>query len=471
MVRERPDLSAVAASERDLLAAAAAVLRGVGSLLAGGKRRPDIAKLERALEGSLAHVDSLRPDEPGYAAAARVCFHAEMIAVAVSSVAGDAIVAARLAGPAWLEQERRRRYLGSASSQLARRRVSATARVVRQHATVRSVWVVTSLRGAVALALAVAVADVTTVQHGFWVVLGTLSVLRSNAVSTGATALRALLGTVIGFIIGGALLVAIGAASGVLWVVLPAAVLVAAYSAGTMPFAVGQAAFTITVAVIFNLLVPAGWQVGVVRIEDVALGCAVSAVVGVVFWPRGLASVVGDDLADAYRAGAHYLRQAVRWVANAQTDPPAGADAALSSGRRLDEALRGFLAEQGGKHIELPELWRLVGGAMRLRLTAYSIAALSQDSTLAGSSQDALLRRAGTLAAWFERLAAMVGRRPQAALQTGPAFGPDEVVDASSGSHYAVWLCEHLDHLAEHLSELLAPANLLAQARRRPWWR
>jgi hypothetical protein len=44
------------------------------------------------------------------------------------------------------------------------------------------------------------------VQHGFWVVLGTLSVLRSNAVATGSTVLRALLGTAAGFVVGAALL-------------------------------------------------------------------------------------------------------------------------------------------------------------------------------------------------------------------------------------------------------------------------
>ena len=48
------------------------------------------------------------------------------------------------------------------------------------------------------------------VQHAFWVVLGTLSVLRSNALSTGQNAIRGLLGTVVGFVIGALLLAAIG---------------------------------------------------------------------------------------------------------------------------------------------------------------------------------------------------------------------------------------------------------------------
>jgi hypothetical protein len=34
-----------------------------------------------------------------------------------------------------------------------------------------------------------------------------------------------------------------------------------------------------------------------------------------------------------------------------------------------------------------------------------------------------------------------------------------------------VWLCEHLDHLAEHLAELIGPATRVAELRRAPWWR
>ena len=132
----------------------------------------------------------------------------------------------------------------------------AVVNVVRGHASLRSIWFVNSVRGAVVLATAVAIADGTNVQHGFWVVLGALSVLRTSAASTGATALRALSGTVVGFAIGAAILLAIGHHASVLWAVLPIAILVAGYTPGTAPFAVGQAAFTVTIAVLYNLIAP-----------------------------------------------------------------------------------------------------------------------------------------------------------------------------------------------------------------------
>ena len=226
------------------------------------------------------------------------------------------------------------------------------ATVVRRHASVRSVWFLNSLRAAVALAAAVAVADVSGLQHAFWVVLGTLSVLRTNASATGSTALRALGGTVVGFVVGAALLIGIGTNPDALWAVFPVAVFVAAYAPGTTPFLVGQAAFTVTVVVLFNLLAPVGWTIGLLRIEDVAIGCGVSLAVGVLLWPRGVSSVVGDDLADAFRSGAAFLTQAVDWALSELMVPPAASIAAVSAGIRLDDAVRGLPHRAGQQAAE-----------------------------------------------------------------------------------------------------------------------
>jgi hypothetical protein len=37
-------------------------------------------------------------------------------------------------------------------------------------------------------------------------------------------------------------------------------------------FAAGQAAFTLVLVILFNIIAPAGWEIGLVRVEDVALG-------------------------------------------------------------------------------------------------------------------------------------------------------------------------------------------------------
>jgi uncharacterized membrane protein YccC len=341
------------------------------------------------------------------------------------------------------------------------------------NASLRSVWFINSLRGALALGAAVAVADLTSVQRGFWVVLGTLSVLRTNASATGATALRALLGTAIGFAIGAALLLAIGTSNVALWAALPVAVLIASYSPGTAPFAVGQAAFTVTIAVLFNLLVPIGWKVGELRIEDVALGCAVSVLVGTLVWPRGASQLVADALADAYRAGATYLREAVRWVRGVRLEPPRAGGAALNAGLRLEEAVRGFLAEQGTKRLAKEELWRLIGGTLRLRLTAHAVAGLPREcAQITAAEGAAITDRADRLLAWYDELADQLGRpRGQATVLLEAPRVHDPPAPGAPVSRQGLWLNEHLDHLAEHLADLVEPAAQVAEIRRLPWWR
>jgi uncharacterized membrane protein YccC len=342
--------------------------------------------------------------------------------------------------------------------------------IAARHASVRSVWFVNSVRGSLAIAAAIAVAGATSVQHGFWVVLGTLSVLRTNAGATGASALRALLGSVIGFALGGALLIAIGTTTAALWVALPVAVLLASYAPGTAPFVVGQAAFTITVVVLFNLLVPVGWKVGELRVEDVAIGCLLSVVVGVVFWPRGVAPLVDDD----YRSAAEYLREAIAWVCGRSHEPPTSGSSAPTASQRLEEGVRGLLAEQGTKHLSREELWRLIGGTLRLRLTAHSVAALPRSCANHPPSLDAIEARADALVDWYRELAVTVGERrgrPEVPLALPDASDGLAAGDGCATSRGVVWLGEHLDHLTENARGLIAPAKHVAAVRRRPWWR
>jgi hypothetical protein len=352
------------------------------------------------------------------------------------------------------------------------------------------------------------------VQHGFWVVLGTLSVLRTSAATTGATAWRALAGTAVGFAVGAALLVGIGTGQAALWVALPVAIAIAAYAPGTTPFLVGQAAFTVTIVVLFNLLVPAGWRVGLLRVEDVAIGCAVSLAVGVLFWPRGVSAVVGDDLADAFRAGAAYLTQAVDWALSELLVPPAAAVAAVSAGIRLDDAVRGLLTEQGSKKLSKEDLWALVNASTRLRLTARSLAGLRPATPepgaatapgvtgpgaaclpLEGSAEYAgapactsLRLVAAGLAGFYATVAGVMrvpGHGSLAPVPAPPLTGgamprrgregepPSEAIaPAHQLPHpHLLWVQEHLHHLSASAQTVSDPALRLAEVRQRPWWR
>ncbi|HTR74232.1 MAG TPA: FUSC family protein [Solirubrobacterales bacterium] len=245
-------------------------------------------------------------------------------------------------------------------------------RIALSHRSMRSVWLRNSVRGAVGLALAVLIARVTDAQNGFWVVLGTISVLRSSALATGTTVVEALTGTFIGILVGGLIVIAIGDHTALLWVVLPFAILLGAYSPRAISFTAGQAGFTIVIVVLFNLLNPVGWKVGVVRIEDVAIGCAISLVTGFLFWPRGAADVLRETLGGAYESAARYLDTTIATMLGVRkADPiePVAVEASEAA-LRLDETVREYLAENGSARRDLEALARLVGGATRVRRAA-----------------------------------------------------------------------------------------------------
>src|SRR5215468_9501826 len=129
------------------------------------------------------------------------------------------------------------RVMGRAPTAGVLGEAEAAERIAASHLHWGSVWLQNSIRGAAGLAFAVLLARVSGQQEGFWIVLGALSVLRSNALTTGATVVRALLGTVVGFIIGGLIVGAIGTDPAVLWSLLPIAVLVAAFAPEAISFA------------------------------------------------------------------------------------------------------------------------------------------------------------------------------------------------------------------------------------------
>ena len=187
----------------------------------------------------------------------------------------------------------------------------AAAQITSGFVTNRGVAVRNGLRTGIGLALAVAVTHVFPVEHGFWVVLGALSVLRSSALTTGTRVWRAVIGTGIGFLLGAVLIFLVGVAPAVLWTLLPLVVFGSAYVPEIASFTAAQAAFTMMVLIIFNLVVPTGWQVGLIRVEDVVVGALVGVVASLLLWPRGATASVTRAIDSARSIFARYLMAAV----------------------------------------------------------------------------------------------------------------------------------------------------------------
>ncbi|MFE0346831.1 FUSC family protein [Streptomyces griseoluteus] len=359
------------------------------------------------------------------------------------------------------------------------------------HLSRNSVWLHNSLRGAAALSLAVVVAHLTGLGHAFWVASGTLAVLRSNAVGTGQTVRRALLGTVLGFVVGAPLILALGPHPVVLWMLLPLAIVLVGMEAAVTAFTAGQAGFTLVLLVLFSIIHPEGWQLGLVRIEDVALGCAVSLVVGLLLWPLGAAAALGRVLCDALGDGARYLRSAVvtglalcdRAAGSASGDD--GRRRALASARRLDDAFREYLAERGTKHLALADVTALVDAVAILRLTAdavtdlWSRAGHAPENGRAAAGHE-ILDSCESVTSWFESAGralagggAAPGRplsRPVVDAALRASVSRDLRAGTEQGTATAVrmvWMADHLDTMRRLQGEIDGPVRAAAASTRR----
>jgi uncharacterized membrane protein YccC len=493
----RTDRTPISVPACTLRSTAALVLERGADLLDAPRGRPDalnaaLAGLREALL-ELERGDSLMlPAHPLSAGSGTVSvedrigefmtsldpsFRAQELGFAVSQIAANIGLAAAAERRSWLERLLGRQPTGLPGA------LSAAHERAGAHVERHSVWLHNSVRGAIGLGLAVFVAKQSGVQHSFWVVLGALSVLRSNALSTGQNVVRGLLGTVTGFVIGAALVALIGSNTTALWVLLPPAVLLAGLAPATISFAAGQAAFTLTLLILFNILQPAGWGVGLVRIEDVAIGCAVSLLVGLLFWPRGAAAALGTALAQAYADSVRYLASAVEFGMGrcdhgtpSRRPPTSEAVGAAAASRRLDDAFRGYLAERGAKPIPLAEVTSLLTGVAGLRLAADAVLDLWQRDDAVGGDRAAarreLLASTKLVVAWYDQFAASLtggSEVPDPLLQDDLADG--RLIDAvsrdlrrddgqaSATAARMIWTGDHLDAARRLQGTLVGPAR------------
>jgi uncharacterized membrane protein YccC len=383
--RSESDPSAHCAAERaEIEAAAPAALRAVAARLDRARSRSgetlDLTRLRAAHDAfgraQLAHFEGMRPDRDEAEATRELddAYRLRELSYGTLLVGRDAVQACHGRADACAGA-----FAGvvpglasaSTVAPTSRARAGVTGRLLRTHASRDSVWLRNSVRGAIGLALAVLVAQLTDLQHGFWIVLGTMSVLRSSAVSTSATVVWALLGTLAGIVVGGLVVLLLGGAPGALWAVLPFAVLLAAY-APAISFGAGQAAFTVVVLVLFNLIQPTGWRVGLVRVEDIAIGAAVSLLVGFLIWPRGATAILRGALGAAYVEAACYLDVAIAALLgdSEEVRPGEAARTASDAAQLLDTALRDYLSGRSSARGRLHDLTVLSTGAGRVRRVA-----------------------------------------------------------------------------------------------------
>jgi uncharacterized membrane protein YccC len=182
----------------------------------------------------------------------------------------------------------------------------------RGHFTPRSVFFQNAIRLAVGLAAARLIAGVLDLSHGFWMLLATLTLMRTSAAMTRAAVVPAFLGTVAGGLIAALILAVAGGDSVVYEVAFPFVMLIALAAGPIAGPLAGQALFTLLVAMLFAQMAPVSWRLAEVRILDVVLGGLLGAVVGLLVWPFGAKGEMRRTAGATVDAAAADLESTVR---------------------------------------------------------------------------------------------------------------------------------------------------------------
>ena len=408
-------------------------------------------------------------------------FRAEELSYAVSVIARTVELTAAAERRSWRE-----RWLGRQPEGVPGT-LSAARERITSYLEPHSVWLHNSLRGAAGLGLAVLAARLTGVQHSFWVVLGALSVLRSNALNTGQDAVRAMLGTVAGFIVGAALLV--GDRHEHHAAVVPAA-------AGGLPRR-GRSGVHLVRRRAGGVHAHRGDLVQHHPADRMARrpgadrrrcprgrrepgrGCPVLAAGRGGRAPPGAGAGVRRRRGLPRQHGA--IRDVTRRPGHARAPALAGdAARAAAASRRLDDAFRTYLAERGAKRFPLADVAGLVTGVAGLRLEADAVLDLwrGDDGQAGGdvaAARQEILGTADRVTGWYDGLATTMitgGELPQPLAHDKAADGRlvravrrDLLGDDGRATATAVrmiWTGDHLDVICRQQAAIISPARATA---------
>jgi uncharacterized membrane protein YccC len=237
---------------------------------------------------------------------------------------------------------------------------------IRENLTIGSVYLQNAVRLAVGLALARLLVDILALEHGLWVLLATLTLMRTSAAATRAALLPAFTGVIIGATLAGALLFALGPDSAVYAIALPPVMLVALAARPLLGVVAGQAGVTFLIVLLFAQLGPADWQLAETRLLDVVIGGLIGAAIGLAIWPRGGGGELRRTGASALRAAADHLSASARWLTGVPVDR-AAVDASADAVRRFvrfgDVTYAQYRSE--ATRDEHPVDWLVVLGAVR----------------------------------------------------------------------------------------------------------
>ncbi|WP_410814172.1 FUSC family protein [Micromonospora sp. 067-2] len=295
----------------------------------------------------------------------------------------------------------------------------------RVHLAPRSAHLQSSLRLAVALAVARVVAGALHLTHGFWVLLATLTVLRTSAPDTRSALRPAVLGTIAGAAVSAPLMLVINDPI-VYAVALPVALMMA-FGVGRLLGPVWQQAlFTLLLTIVFAQLTPEGWRLAEARLVDVVLGAAIGVLAGLAMWPHGASRDLRRNTARYLAASGNAIEQTVRTVLDGAA-PERGFDRVRRRTALVDSSYWQYHSERHDPVRQRVDWEAVLDAGHHVMPSAESLLRRNPPGCLAGWPAAAVLLRnsAAELRSAYDDLADQVATgRP-----AGPMPAPTDCVD------------------------------------------
>jgi uncharacterized membrane protein YccC len=265
-------------------------------------------------------------------------------------------------------------------------------------------------------------------------------------------------------------------------------VFLASYATSTLGFVAGQAAFTVTVVILFNLISPAGWQLGLVRIEDVAIGTGISLAVGLLLWPRGARGEFRRAMSELLASDGRFLDRTFAYTLQhgTQEEVLLARGHAVRAYGRAGEALDQLMREHSAHPLEPGPAAVLVTAGGHAFVAGDLLSSMAMKGYQAPGDADGLVdlqAQAQVLVATFERLAMRLDTMQPVEATAGPRaeLVRDAIVrllrtwaaGATDGHTViaAVTLAEWLLFLSRLTAALEPPIAATIETARVPWWR
>jgi uncharacterized membrane protein YccC len=344
-------------------------------------------------------------------------------------------------------------------------------RMLSAQLTLQSPWMRNAIRSGVGLGLGVLVMSLTGVDRGFWVLLAVIAVLRFDAIGTRRYALLAIVGTGLGVVAGLGLIALVGGHPLGLWILLPLLTFVAAWAGSAVNFPSGQAAFTAMVLVALGIVNwPPDPALGLVRLQDIALGAGVAFVVGLLLWPRGAAAYLRTRLAASFRASSDHLEHALASFTDDDelSRLPALRSVALGEIYRTGETFDVATAQPGTAHqvrewIPALNLAVLVETVARLVGDFAGRYPITDAAPSLRQPLDAARQRSTVM--WKALADHIDPNVPDAAALPGgprlalPTLTPIRSIDAARQLVIAVWVVDWIQHLVDVVPDVLPTSD------------